>query len=170
MSPEIFIPHYWTVESNAVYFYVDDFKMAKILVNLDRSIDMPNGFKLFVKVRNGAPPVKLDANTRERMKLAMAKRYNAATKALDLTQFHMDPDLRDIYCGLSRAPIFAAASDIITENIADLEALNLDGNKMFSLDLFKTLVPKVPNLKILYLSNNKVRVLSICLLYLDSLI
>lgn len=161
MSPEIFIPHYWSVETGSVIFYVDDYKMAKILANLDKTIDMPNGFKLIVKVRNGAPPVKIDANTRERMKLVMAKRYNPATKALDLTQFHMDTDLRDIYCGLSRAPIFSAATDIITENIVDLEALNLDGNKIFSLDLFKNFVHKVPNLKILYLSNNKVRLFTI---------
>lgn len=130
--------------------------MAKILANTDRTIEMPNGFKLIVKVRNGQPPVKLDAGTRERMKLAMAKRYNAATKALDLTQFHLDPDLSDIYCGLSRAPIFAAAADIITENIAELEALNLDGNKIYTLEMFRNLLNKLPNLKILYLSNNKV--------------
>lgn len=158
MSPEIFIPHYWTVESNSVCFYVDDFKMARILANLDRTIDMPNGFKLMVKVRNGSPPFKLDAAVRERMKLAMAKRYNAATRALDLTQFHLDADLRDIYCGLSRAPIFSAAIDIIVENIAELEALNLDGNKIYTLDPLKTYINKLPNLKILYASNNKVKI------------
>lgn len=191
LSPEIFIPHYWSVEAAGVTFYIDDFKMAKMLANIDRTIEMPNGFKLLVKVRNGIPPIKLgntpginanvnivfneanfkfiklfnlfcifyiniDRNIRERMKLAMAKRYNASTKALDLTAFHLDTDLRDIYCGLSRAPIFAAAADIITENISELEALNLDGNKIYSLDQFRNLLNKLPNLKILYLSNNKV--------------
>lgn len=135
--------------------------MAKILANLDRTIDMPSGFKLVVKVRNGCPPIKLDVQLRERMKLAMAKRYNAATRALDLTQFHLDADLRDIFCGLSRAPIFSAAADIIVENIAELEALNLDGNKINTLDPLKTFLPKLPNLKILYLSNNKVRPIEI---------
>lgn len=159
MSPEIFIPHYWTVETSSVCFYVDDFKMAKILANLDRTIDMPNGFKLLVKVRNGSPSFKIDVTVRERMKLAMAKRYNLATRALDLTQFHLDADLRDIYCGLARAPIFTAAADIIVENIAELEALNLDGNKIYTLDPLKNFLNKLPNLKILYLSNNKVRFL-----------
>lgn len=160
MSPEIFIPHYWTeeMEKKSVSFYVDDFKMARILANLDRTIDMPNGFKLMVKVRNGTPPFKLDVKVRDRMKLAMAKRYNAATRALDLTQFHLDADLRDIYCGLSRAPIFTAAADIIVENIAELEALNLDGNKIYTLEPLKHFLGKLPNLKILYLSNNKVRI------------
>lgn len=157
MSPEIFIPHYYQVESSSSHFYVDDYKIAKIMANLDRTIDMPNGFKLLIKVRNGLPPVKVDATIRERMKLAMAKRYNAETKALDLTQFHMDTDLRDIYCGLSRTPIFSAALDIIIENIADIEALNLDGNKIYTLDLFRNFLQKLPNLKILYMANNKVR-------------
>lgn len=130
--------------------------MAKILANADRTIEMPNGFKIFIKVRNGSPQVKIDPNIRERMKLAMAKRYNAVTKALDLTQFHLDIDLRDIYCGLSRGPIFATASEIIIENISELEALNLDGNKIHSLEMLRKLLSKLPNLKILYLSNNKV--------------
>lgn len=156
MTPEIFIPHYWTVESNSVCFYVDDFKVARILANLDRTIDMPNGFKLTVKVRNGSPPFKLDAAVRERMKLAMAKRYIAANKALDLSQFHLDTDLRDIYCGLSRAPILSTAVDIIVENIAELEALKLDGNKIYTLDPMKTYLNKLPNLKILHVGNNKV--------------
>lgn len=156
MSPEIFIPHYWSVESQSVTFYVDDFKMAKVLAHLDRTIEMPNGFKLIVKVRNGMPPIRLDASIRDRMKRAMEKRYNAAVKALDLTQFHMDPDLNDIYCGLSRTPIFSAAADIITENIADIEALKLDGNKINSLEMFKNFLSKLPHLKILYIGNNKV--------------
>lgn len=130
--------------------------MAKILANVDRTIEMPNGFKLIVKVRNASPPVKLDATTRERMKIVIAKRYNPQTKALDLSQFHLDVDLTDIYCGLSRMPIFAAATDIITENIAILEALNLDGNKINSLELFRKLLVKLPHLKILYIANNKV--------------
>lgn len=130
--------------------------MAKLLANIDRTIEMPNGFKMIIKVRNSVPLVKLDATIRERMKLAMAKRYNPATKALDLTQFHLDVDLTDIYCGLARAPIFAAVAEIIIENIKELEALNLDGNKIHTLEMFRHFLNKMPSLKILYLSNNKV--------------
>lgn len=117
---------------------------------------MPNGFKLLIKVRNAIPPVHLNAELRERMKLAMAKRYNSMTKALDLTKFHADPDMTDIYCGLARAPIIMAAIDIISQNIPDLEALNLEGNKIYTLETLKTLFTKVPTLKILHLANNKV--------------
>lgn len=158
LSPEIFIPHYWKVETASVLFYVDDIKTAKALANVDRTIELPNGFKMIIKVRNSMPPVHLDANVRERMKLVMAKRYNASTKALDLTKFHSDDDLRDIFCALFRPQIMLAAIDIIAENIPDLEALNLDSNKIQSLDHFKCLASKLPNLKILHLGNNKVRV------------
>lgn len=162
ITPEIFIPHFWKMEANSVVFYVDNFKIAKILANADRTIEMPNGFKLIIKVRNGAPPVILDEKMRERMKLVMAKRYNAPTKALDLTKFHDDPDFSDCYCGLSRPPIMVAAIQIISENIPDLEALNLNGNKIYTLEPSKSMVYKLPNLKILYLSNNKVSSMSEC--------
>lgn len=137
-------------------FFVDDFKVAKALANADREIEMPNGFRLLIKVRNAVPPVHLNADLKERMKLAMAKRYNAMTKALDLTKFHADADLTDIYCGLARAPIIMAAIDIISQNIPDLEALNLESNKIYTLETLKSLFTKVPNLKILHLANNKV--------------
>lgn len=107
------------------------------------------------------PPIRLDATIRDRMKRAMEKRYNAALKALDLTQFHLDADLTDIYCGLSRTPIFSAAADIITENIADIEALKLDGNKINSLEMFRNFLNKLPHLKILHIGNNKVNYFSV---------
>lgn len=91
VAPDIFIPHYYRVNGNAAIFYVDDAKMAEKLFNADRKITMSDGFKLVVIVRNAVPTVVVDADMKEKMKLAMAKRYNAATKALDLTKFHADP-------------------------------------------------------------------------------
>lgn len=157
ISPEIFLPHYWKVESTCVSFYVDDIAMARALQNIDRSVELPDGFKLMIKVRNGMPPVVLDSNLRQLMKIAMQRRYSPATKALDLTKFHSDENLRDVYCGLSRPTIMLEAINIIVENTPDLEALNLDSNKIFSLEQLKHLVAKLPNLKTLHLANNKVR-------------
>lgn len=156
ITPTPFITHYWRVEASKVSFFVDDFKVAKALGNADREIEMPNGFKLLVKVRNSIPPIHLTGDLKERMKLAMSKRYNPLTKALDLTKFHADVDLTDIYVGLARGPIIMAAIDIISQNIPDLEALNLEGNKIYTLETMKSLFTKVPNLKILHLANNKV--------------
>lgn len=156
ISPEIFIPHYWKSETTCVLFYVDDFKMAKALANADRTIDLPNGFKMIIKVRNGVPPVQLDVKLKELMATAMDKRYNPSTKALDLSRFHADDHLREVFCPLFRPPIILAAIDIIAEKVPDLVALSLDNNKIQSLDHLKCLATKLPNLQILHLADNKV--------------
>lgn len=138
-------------------FFIDDFKAAEKLFNLDRQIQCPDGFKMVIRVHPSAPHVNLNTEVREKMKLAMAKRYNSATKALDLTKFHADPDLQDFFCGLGRPVIFLAAVDIILANIPDLEALNLHDNKIQIIVQSKKLSQKFPNLKILHMGNNRVR-------------
>lgn len=158
VAPSVFIPNYYRVETEtqASMFYVDDYEVAEKIMKLDRKLELPDGFKLVLRVRGSVPMVKIDPALRERMKLAMVKRYNAATKALDLTKFHADPELTDIFCGLFRAPIMTAAIDIIAENIPDLEALNLNDNKLNLIDHLKLMATKLKSLKILYLGDNKV--------------
>uniref|UniRef100_A0A1E1WJI8 Uncharacterized protein n=1 Tax=Pectinophora gossypiella TaxID=13191 RepID=A0A1E1WJI8_PECGO len=151
-----FIPHYYKISGNAAIFYVDDVKIAEKLYNADRKIIMSDGFKLVLIVKNSVPNVAIDAEMKEKMKLTMAKRYNAATKALDLTKFHADPDLADIFCALFRPMIMLAAIDIIAENIPDLEALNLNDNKLHGLEHMKILATKFKNLKILYMGDNRI--------------
>lgn len=97
LSPDIFIPHYYNIEGNAACFYVDDVQMAEKLFNADRKITMSDGFKLVIIVRNTVPNVTIDANLKEKMKLAMVKRYNATTKALDLTKFHTDSGKKNLF-------------------------------------------------------------------------
>lgn len=91
ISPDIFIPHYYKVTGNAASFYIDDSKLAEKLYYADRKISMSDGFKLVLIVRNSVPNVAINPEMKEKMKLTMATRYNAATKALDLTRFHADP-------------------------------------------------------------------------------
>ncbi|CAB3221232.1 unnamed protein product [Arctia plantaginis] len=156
VSPDVFIPHYYKTNGNAAVFYVDEFKLAEKLLHADRKIVMSDGFKLMIIVRNAVPNVVVDADMKEKMKLTMAKRYNPATKALDLTKFHADPDLTEIFCALFRPVIMLAAIDIIAENIPDLEALNLNDNKLHGIDHLKALPNKLRNLKILYLGDNRI--------------
>ncbi|KAG5676794.1 hypothetical protein PVAND_006602 [Polypedilum vanderplanki] len=54
----------------------------------------------------------------------------------------------------------AAVIDIIAENIPDLEALNLNDNKLNMIDHMKVLSSKLPQLKIIYLANNRIVMLS----------
>ncbi|CAG4961746.1 unnamed protein product [Colias eurytheme] len=156
ISPDIFVPHYFKIEGNAAIFYVDDVKIAEKLFHADRKIMMPNGFKMILVVRNSVPRININAEMQEKMKLAMAKRYNAATKALDLTKFHADPELADVFCALFRPIIMLAAIDIIAENIPDLEALNLNDNKLHGIEHLKILSTKFKNLKILYMGDNRI--------------
>jgi nuclear RNA export factor len=156
-SPDIFIPQYYKSEEqhNQVVFFLEDHNMAEKIMRADRSLPMPDGFKMQIRVRPSIPQVQVDPTMKERMKLVMAKRYNAATKALDLTKFHADPDFSDIFVGLFRPTIMQAAIDIISENIPELEALNLNDNKIYHCDHFRVLNTKLPHIKILYLGNNK---------------
>ncbi|KAI8114793.1 Nuclear RNA export factor 1 [Lucilia cuprina] len=154
ISPDIFIPHYWRTEKNCVVFFVDDYAIAQRLQQIERSVQMSDGYRLFIRVRASCPIVSVDEEFKEKMKLVMAKRYNAHTKALDLTKFHADPDFRNMFVGLFRTPVMSAALDIIQKNIPDLEALNLNENNIASMESFKNVEQRLPHLKILYLANN----------------
>lgn len=117
---------------------------------------MPDGFRFIIKVNTGIPNVEVNSEMKEKIKLSMAKRYNAPTKALDLTKFHSDPDLQDCFCALFKPIVFITVLDIIAENIPELEAINLFDNRIANLSYLKKVNEKVPNLKILHIGNNKV--------------
>ena len=144
------------MNGHVVTFFVDDFKVAEKLNDLDRQIQMPDGFKLLVKVHNGIPNVDVNEDLKEKIKLTMAKRYNAPNKALDLTKFHADPDLQDVFCALFKPVVFLTVVEIIAENIPEIEAINLFDNKIANLSFLKKVKEKLPHLKILHIGNNKV--------------
>uniref|UniRef100_A0A336LAD5 CSON002539 protein n=1 Tax=Culicoides sonorensis TaxID=179676 RepID=A0A336LAD5_CULSO len=160
LSPDLFIPYYYRVDGKDAIFFVDDIKIAEKLQDVSRKISTPNGFKMIIYVRSGIPQVQIDDNLKQRMKVAMTKRYNAPNKALDLSQFHSDPELLDVFVGLFRPTIMMAVIDIIAENIPELEALNLNNNKIHLLDHFKCVPQKLPRLTILHLANNRIQNLS----------
>lgn len=162
LQPAVFTAHYYKIDSdnNSAQFYVDDFDVAEKIFAQDKKIELPDGFKMIIRVRGSVPHVKIDETLKERMKLAMAKRYNAQTKALDLTKFHSDADLSDIFCALFRPQIMSAVLDIVAENIPDLEALNLNDNKLNMFDHLKTISSKLQHLKIIYLGDNRIGTLS----------
>jgi hypothetical protein len=49
---------------------------------------------LQVIIKPGLPHIELSSAQKEKIKAAMVKRYNANSKALDLSQFHVDPGER----------------------------------------------------------------------------
>lgn len=64
--------------------------------------------------------------------------------------------ITDYFCALFRPVMLKAVLDIVSEHIPDLEALNLDGNKLQLIEKLNVLDKKFTKLKILYLGDNKV--------------
>lgn len=136
---------------------MDDRKVAEKLLASDRKVQLPNGFKLILKVNPGTPNVDMTNEVKEKIKMVMAKRYNLANKALDLTKFHADPDLQEYFCALFKPIVFDTVLKIIQEeNIQDLEALCLNENKLTVFGFLKRISKDLPNIKILHLANNRV--------------
>ncbi|XP_015510716.1 nuclear RNA export factor 1-like [Neodiprion pinetum] len=161
ISPDMFVPIMYKVLPNEAVFYVDDPNTADKLYNCDRKITTNDGFKIQVRVKPGFPQVEIDQTLRERMKLAMVKRYVQETNALDLSKFHQDPDLvTDYFCALFRPLMLAAVIDIVAEHIPNLEALNLDGNKLAVIERLNILTKKLPKLKVLYIGENRIQEVS----------
>ncbi|XP_030378948.1 nuclear RNA export factor 1 [Scaptodrosophila lebanonensis] len=165
MSPHVFIPQYWREERNNVIFYTDDFELAERIQQLGRHAQLSDGFRLMPRVCSGIPHVNIDDAFKERMKVVMAKRYNAQTKALDLSRFHADPDLKETFCPLFRANVMIVALEIVYENIPDLEAINLNDNCLATVHTFKGIEKRLPSLKILYLGDNKIHSLTHLLVF-----
>ncbi|XP_015594371.1 nuclear RNA export factor 1 [Cephus cinctus] len=158
MAPDTFVPIMYKVVGNDAVFYIEDFKIANKLLNCDRRVTTSDGFKLHVRVKPGYPQCDVDESLKARLKLALVKRYIPETKALDLSKFHQDSDLvADYFCALFRAPILMAVLDIVSEYVPDLEALNLDGNKLNIIERLNVLHKKFSCLKILYIGDNKIR-------------
>ena len=159
IAPETFLPIMYRVFGSEANFYVDDEKIAVALLDCDRKITTTDGYKLLVKVsKSPFPQCEIDAKLKERLKQAMAKRYMHATNALDLSRFHRDPDLiSDYFCALFQSPILKAVLDIVSEYIPDLEALNLDGNKLQTTQNLNILNRKFLKLKILYIGDNRIK-------------
>lgn len=151
----------WIVNGTTVIFYIDDFKVASKLNSLDRQLQLPNGFKLHLRVYPGFPNITMNEKVKEKMKLVMAKRYNAVNKALDLTKFHADPDLQEFFCVLFKPIVLITVLDIIKENIPELEAINLGENRLSTFIAIKKLPNKIPNVKILHLGKNSVSIFKI---------
>ncbi|PSN57824.1 Nuclear RNA export factor 1 [Blattella germanica] len=113
---------------------------------------------LLVKVRADLPRMDLNDEYKEKIKNAMVKRYKPDVKALDLSKFHMDPDLVDTCSvALFRPNLLIAVIDIIAENVPELVGLDLSNNKLYVLGHLSTLNIKLPNLRALHIGKNRLR-------------
>ncbi|KYN06147.1 PREDICTED: nuclear RNA export factor 1-like [Cyphomyrmex costatus] len=158
LAPKVFVPIMYKKTGTDSYFYIDDHKTANALLNCDRKITMSNGFKLRVKVKPEFPFCNIDDEVKERVKQALAKRYRQDTKALNLSKFHLDSDLcSDYFYALSYPIMMMTVLDIMVEYIPNLEALNLEGNKLQNIERLSILTKKFVKLNILHMGDNKIK-------------
>ncbi|KAK7867453.1 hypothetical protein R5R35_009764 [Gryllus longicercus] len=157
VSPFVFVPIAYRITNNDVSFYVDDHKAAQILSKANKKITATDGFKLIVKAFPGVPHVSVDDRYKEKLLAAMRGRYNAETKALDLRKFHTDQNLvDDVLVATFRPSVLSVIVDLIAEHIPELVGLNLDENKLFTLEPLVPLAKKTPNLSVLHLGKNRI--------------
>ncbi|KAF7994121.1 hypothetical protein HCN44_011390 [Aphidius gifuensis] len=164
IQPDVFMPIMYQECEHDVIFYIDDFKVAKKLLSLDRKILTPDGFKIHFQVTQQSPPSKINEDVINKIKLAMNKRYVANENSLDLSAFHNDCDLAsEYYLPLHRNNVLIEVLDIIgaTGNISEtLNALYLNRNHFESIHKLSILRSKCPNLKILHICDNKITLLN----------
>lgn len=140
-------------------FYVETKESALALRAVDRKLVMPDGANLGLKVESSSPPqMNMSDEVLEKIKIVMSSRYTPATKALDLKQFHADNAFlgEDVYAPLNRSTVLNNIIKIIGDNIPEIEAVDLSDNRIPTLDHFSTLATRAPNVKLLYLNDNRI--------------
>jgi len=161
VKPLTFTPLGYKKQNDSICFHIDDHKVAEQIFQADRKITTSDNWRLVVIVRPVIPNIDVDDGLKALMKLAMSNRYNVTTKALDLSGFHNDPVIlkENAFVPLNRTNVMQAAIQIVGESIPDLLALKLSDNKLVTVDGLKKMKSSTPNLKVLHVSNNKIRFL-----------
>merc|ERR1719220_633622 len=162
-----FIPICYSKQGANTQFHLEDGAAARALRELDKKIEMPDGFPLAITVDRSTPPnMPISDELVEKIKVVMSKRYFVANKALNLSAFHVDEDFagESFYAPLWRTNIMNRVLMVIQDNIPEVAALDLSNNKLnsTSLDFFTIFKTKVPDLRILHLvvgemENSKIR-------------
>jgi len=156
-----FIPICYNKQGMNTHFYLEDQAAARALGNLDKQIEMPDGFKLQISTERTTPPnMPLSEELIDKIKVVMSKRYDTETKALNLKSFHTDEAFagESFYAPLWRTNVMNKVLTVIIDNIPELKAMDLSNNKLnsTSLEFFSTFKNKAKDLSILYLADNKI--------------
>ncbi|XP_075426180.1 LOW QUALITY PROTEIN: nuclear RNA export factor 1-like [Ascaphus truei] len=156
-----FTPLEYHCDHSRVHFYVEDAATAKALKHMSRTFTDRENFKVTILTRPSPPPPSLQRDMKdeeiEHFKSCMQKRYDGAQQVLDMKSLRSDPDLiaNKIDLVLNRRICMHTMLRIIAENVPELLSLDISNNKLYRLDDMTELHLKVPNLKILNLSQNQ---------------
>ncbi|XP_064624145.1 nuclear RNA export factor 1-like [Lineus longissimus] len=141
-------------------FYVQGKPLADSLRAISRRITQPNGYKVIINTAPGSPPpVELDGEKIEKLKVGMSNRYKPERLTLDLSNFASDADLRKegLYFPINRENVMSTVISIIEDHIPEVETLIMSNNGIMKLETLGKLVGKAPNLKSIDLSENQIR-------------
>jgi len=156
-----FIPICYNKQAMNTYFYLEDQTAARALKELDKQIEMPDGFQLQINIERSTPPnMPLTEELVDKIKVVMSKRYITEHRALNLKSFHTDEGFagESFYAPLWRTNVMNKVLTVIMDNIPELKAIDLSNNKLnsTSLEFFSTFRSKAKDLTILYLADNKI--------------
>ncbi|KAH8330820.1 hypothetical protein KR067_007864, partial [Drosophila pandora] len=136
-------------------FYVNSYVIASELNRC--SMSEP---RLYLKVSDRMPLVKIDNAYRWRLKKTLKARYDSRKRSLDLTQFYTDEAWREEFCALAQPHCLYEAISIVSSIMPDLLSLKLDRNHLRNLWPFVHLEQRLPSLQCISLLNNDLDSLS----------
>lgn len=157
-----FIPICYSKQGMNTFFYIEDQGAVRSLKDLDKKIEMPDGYSLVISVERSTPPnMPISDDLVEKIKVVMSKRYIVEHKALNMKSFHTDESFagEPFYAPLWRSNIMNKVLTVIMDNIPELCAMDLSNNKLssVSIEAFTTFKTKLKELRILHLADNKIQ-------------
>lgn len=151
-----FVPICYQTNNNNATFFVEDPEAGRAIKELDKKIELPDGFDLMIFVERTTPPnIPVSDDLVEKMKLSMSERYKAETSALNLNTFHNSFAGDSFFAPLWRTNILSKVVSIITDHIPEVRAIDMSNNKLMSLDALLPFATKLDRLDILFLKDNK---------------
>ena len=153
-------PINYTKEGANLVFYVDNAPAADAIKAMNEKVQLSDGFPVQLAVKPTPPPKTIMTDAAKTLiKTALSARYTPATKALDLRAFHLDANFQGqpVFLPLYRREVLSEVVKVVGENIPELEAIDLSENRLSRLEPFEQFVSRAPNVKILYLEQNSVK-------------
>lgn len=163
---------------------MDNYKIAKTLLDCDFKIYLSDKFKLHVYVKPGHPNIMkkssdISNELKEKIVQIVAMRYNQETNSLNLSEFYHDPGkhifslsfplslnnyviflfivtalVDNHFCALFQSILLTTVLDTAVQLVPNIQVLNLTGNKFTFIDRLSTLKARFKNLKVLLLGDN----------------
>lgn len=148
-----------TERGEVIFFIKDDDSAESIIACSRRIVHKPTGDRMvIIGEKTVAPWQKLKKEEIDVINAVVDSRYNPESRALDLSEFYMDPQFRsnNMHMMLNKNNVMLTVVDRIDEKYGHVTALSLQGNRLRLLDYTNMLVFVTKFVKVLDLSNNQI--------------